>query len=487
VGDGSGSAPERSILHVDMDAFFASVEVLDDPSLRGKPVIVGGSGPRGVVAACTYEARMFGVHSAMPSSVARRLCPSAVFVDGRFHRYMEASRSLHAVLESFTPLVEGISLDEAFLDVTGSRHLLGGAPAIAWSIRQRVAEELSLNCSVGVGRSKLMAKLASKAAKPVADRTGIAPGPGVVVVPAAEELAFLHPLPVRALWGVGPVTGRRLEALGVTTVADLADLPDGALQRYLGTALGTHLAELARGYDPRPVVPEQEAKSIGHEETFAVDIWDHDELQNRLVRMVDASATALRRADLAARTVSVKIRFSDFSLITRSHSLSVPIDATPAVGAVAAALLDSVDLRSGVRLLGVSLSGFGRGDEGVQLSLGFVTPDPPAGPGIGVGATGVGAATDGGRGSRPGPDPVLRAHDDAERIQRAWGPVTAAVDAIRARYGGASVGPASLVGTEGLQLRSRGESQWGPRAGGASAPDPRTVPDPVGDPPGAGG
>jgi DNA polymerase-4 len=439
-----GGPPERVILHVDMDAFFASVEVLDDPSLAGRPVIVGGSGPRGVVAACTYEARRFGVHSAMPSSVARRLCPAAVFVDGRFHRYVEESRKLHAILSSVTPLVEGISLDEAFLDVTGSRKLLGDGATIATTLRSRVTGELGLACSVGVGRSKLMAKLASKAAKPVADRNRVTPGPGVVVVEPEDELAFLHPLPVRALWGVGPVTGKRLDALGVRTVGDLAALPPGALERHLGAALGSHLSALCRGEDPRPVVPEQAAKSIGHEETFATDLWDRDLLHQHLVRMVDASATNLRRSGLAARTVTVKVRFADFTLVTRSHSLGVPIDATPAVGAVAAALLDSVELHHGVRLLGVSLAGFGAAEEGVQLSLDL---GPPAAP----------------PGDRPG-----GSLEEVERLQASWGPVTAAVDAIRARYGGSSVGAASLVGVDGLRVRQRGDAQWGP--GGPSTP-----------------
>ncbi len=457
-----GHTSDRVILHVDMDAFFASVEVLDDPSLRGLPVIVGGSGSRGVVAACTYEARMFGVHSAMPSAMARRLCPPAVFVDGRFHRYVEESGKLHRIFESVTPLVEGISLDEAFLDVTGSRHLLGDGATIAESIRRRVAEELKLPCSVGVGRSKLMAKLASKAAKPVADRRGITPGPGVVVVPPHSELEFLHPLPVRALWGVGPVTGRRLAALGINQVGDIAALAPGALERYLGAAQGAHLAALSRGHDPRPVVPDQAAKSIGHEETFGSDLWDRSELHQHLVRMVDASAAALRRAELAARTVTVKVRFGDFSLTTRSHTLGSPIDATPAIGAVAAALLDSVDPAPGVRLLGVSLSGFGREEGGTQLSLDLgpihADPDAPGGSGTAPGGTG-------GPSPSAGPDdPVLRADDEAGRIQRSWGPVTAAVDAIRARYGGSSVGPASLVGEGGLRIRRRGEAQWGPSA-----------------------
>jgi DNA polymerase-4 len=431
----------RVILHVDMDAFFASVEVLDDPSLVGKPVVVGGSGARGVVAACTYEARRFGVHSAMPSSVAKRLCPGAVFLDGRYQRYAEVSKELNDILLAVTPLVEGISLDEAFLDVTGAKHLLGDGMAIAGLIRRRVHEELKLTCSVGVGRTKLMAKLASKAAKPVASRSGVVPGPGVLEVRPEDELGFLHPLPVRALWGVGPVTARKLESLGVTRIGDIAALPDGALERALGPAAGAQLGALARGRDPRPVVADQAAKSIGHEETFATDLWDTNELHRHLARMVDASATAMRKSGLATRTVSVKVRFADFTMVSRSHSMGSPIDTTAAIGAVAGALLDCVHLDQGVRLLGVSLAGFGDPGTGFQLALDL--------------------------GSAEAPSAVATAptEDEVERIELSWGAVTAAVDAIRARYGGSSVGPASLVGAEGLRPRNRGDAQWGPSAG----------------------
>ncbi len=461
---------DRVILHVDMDAFFASVEVLDDPSLRGRPVIVGGSGVRGVVAACTYEARMFGVRSAMPSSVARRLCPDAVFVDGRFHRYVEESRKLHAVFQMVTPLVEGISLDEAFLDVTGARHLLGAGPAIASLIRDRVQAELRLSCSVGVARSKLMAKLASKAAKPQAGPFGIRPGAGVVVVAAEDELSFLHPLPARALWGVGPVTGRKLDGLGVATVGDLASLPDRVLDQWFGRAQAAHLAALARGEDLRPVEPVREAKSVGHEETFSTDLWDRDRLYDHLIRMVDASSTTLRSSGLVARTVNVKVRFADFTMTTRSHTLGTPIDTSQAVAAVAVALFDTVDVQSGVRLLGVSLSGFGHSDQAVQLSmdLGAVGSTPPG-------------EDSGTRSAEPAAVPrahLDRADDEAERIQESWTSVTAAVDAIRIRYGGSSVGPASLVGSHGLRVRRRGEAQWGPSAQDPSSMDderPRTL------------
>jgi DNA polymerase-4 len=445
-----------------MDSFFASVEVLDDPTLVGRPVIVGGSGPRGVVAACTYEARMFGVHSAMPSSVARRLCPIAVFVDGRFHRYAEESRRLHGIFASFTPLVEGISLDEAFLDVTGTVHLFGDGVRIGREIRERVRDEMSLPCSVGVGGSKLMAKLASKAAKPHASRSGIEPGPGVVEVRPEDELAFLHPLPVRALWGIGPVTEKRLLAL--------AAVPSDALERYLGVAAGGHLSELARGIDDRPVVPEQEAKSIGHEETFTTDLWDGEDLHRRLHRMVDASATALRSADRAARTVTVKLRFGDFTQATRSHTLDGPVTATPAIAAVADALLDGVDVGKGVRLLGVSLTGLTDPGGGTQLQLeldvGGASGDraPDGGPG---GGPGPGRA---GRAGRPDPgtdDPAVEREDTARtaaRLQEEWASVTDAVDAVRARYGGEAVGSASLVTPDGIRVRKRGEAQWGPTA-----------------------
>ncbi|HEX2698833.1 MAG TPA: DNA polymerase IV [Acidimicrobiales bacterium] len=407
-----------------MDAFYASVEVLRDPSLAGRPVIVGGSGDRGVVASCSYEARAFGVRSAMPSARARRMCPAAVFVHGDMSRYAGYSRRIHEVFSSFTPLVEGISLDEAFLDVAGARRLFGPAEHIASLIRERVRAETELRCSVGVAPSKLLAKLASRHAKPRASRAGIEPGPGVVVVRPGEELAFLHPLPVTELWGVGPATAQRLHARGVRTVADLAAVPLEALVSWLGAANGHHLHELAWARDDRAVEPERPAKSVGHEETFAVDLVDRSALHGEVVRQADAVAARLRGSSLAGRTVTVKVRFNDFATITRSRTVADGLDLGPDIASVAGDLLDGVDAGPGIRLLGVSVSNLVPGGAGRQLRLG---EDGPA-----------------------------------------WREASRAVDGVRARFGAAAVGPATLLGDDGVGVRQSGDHQWGP--GGGSVP-----------------
>ena len=288
------AGPAQRILHVDMDAFYASVEVLDDPALAGKPVIVGGTDRRGVVASCSYEARAFGVRSAMPTAQARRRCPHAVFLPGRHARYAEVSTQIHGVFERYTPLVEGISLDEAFLDVTGSERLFGPAVTIAARIRSQIATELHLACSVGVAPVKFLAKLASEAAKPRATGNGIDPGAGVVVVEPGDELRFLHPLPIESLWGVGPATGARLHRLGITTIGELAAVPSGALEAALGQAHGSQLARLARGVDDRHVEPNRELKSVSHEETYPVDLYAPDDLKRELLRMAEAVAARTR-------------------------------------------------------------------------------------------------------------------------------------------------------------------------------------------------
>ena len=416
------------ILHVDMDSFYAAVEQLDDPTLAGKPVVVGGSGPRGVVASCSYEARAFGVRSAMPSVRARRLCPDAVFVPPHFERYREVSGRLREILLSRTPLVEPLGLDEAYLDVEGARRLLGPPRRIADGLRSQVHEDLSLWCSIGVGRTKQIAKLASRAAKPVASRRGVRPGPGVVVVLPAEEQDFLWPMPIEALWGVGPATAKRLRELGIATVEDLAKVPEEVVLRRLGAAHGRQLAQLARGVDHRPVEPEQQSKSIGHEETFASDLVGTDVLRPHVRRMAESVGTHLRSANLRARTVTLKVRFDDFSTVTRSRTLPTAVDAGRTIGDVSEQLVTETPLRGPVRLLGVSASNLTEERLAEQLSLlsgrehePSMAPAPAAGR-----DRAAGAGSEAGPG-RPGRDP------HAEAAQ--WREVEHVLDAVSARFG----------------------------------------------------
>lgn len=423
-------AAARTILHVDMDAFYVGVEVRRRPELRGRPVIVGGTGNRGVVAACSYEARRFGIHSAMPSTQARRLCPDALFLSPDFAAYEAASRQVHDIFRSFTPTIEPIALDEAFLDVTGARRLFGDGPAIGAELRRRVTEEVRLSCSVGVAPTKLLAKLASEAAKPKATPSGVRAGRGVVVVPPGGEVAFLHPLPVQALWGVGPATLERLRRLGVSTVGDLAALPLDALVAALGPSSGRHLHTLAQGVDDRAVEPDREAKSIGHEQTFAHDLHDPDELDRELVRLADAVAARLRKAEVAGRTVTMKIRFGSFATITRSETTDEVVDTALALTSIGRRLLAPVDPSPGVRLLGLSASNL-VADAPRQLRL-------------------DGTATE-----TAGTEPE-------------WLDASRAIDEIRGRFGDAAIGPASLVrgepGRQRLSPLRRGEQQWGPDA-----------------------
>jgi DNA polymerase-4 len=413
-----------------MDAFFASVEVLDDPALAGRPVIVGGAGARGVVASCTYEARAYGVHSAMPSVRARQLCPEAIFLSGRHSRYAEVSTQLRQILNDVTPIVEPIGLDEAFMDVAGAVRLLGPPAHIAGGLRARVRAELGLGCSVGIGRSKMIAKLASRAAKPRATRTGLDPGPGVLLVDAEHELEFLHGHDVEALWGVGPATARRLHDIGVRTVGELAAVPLDAVVRRLGGAHGAHLAALARGVDPDPVTPDRPAKSIGHEETFSRDLVDVAELERHALRMADSVATMLRDTSTATRTITVKVKFKDFSLQTRSHTLGRAVATGGAVGRVAAALVASIDPGEGIRLLGVSASGLVPcGADQLSFDLGDGRSDGEQG---------------------------------AESLEQSWQDVTAAVDAIRTRFGRTAVGATARVTEEGVQVPARRYAPWGP-------------------------
>ena len=330
-----------------MDAFFASVEQRDHPELRGRPVLVGGSGPRGVVAAASYEARVFGCRSAMPSAVARRLCPHAVFVKGSFEQYKKDSRRVMEILESFSPLVQPVSIDEAFVDVTGSSGLFGTGEAIAGAIRGRVRRELSLTCSVGVAPNKFLAKLASDLNKP----------DGMAVITVETIRSTLDPLAVGRLWGVGPAAERSLHALGVRTVRDLHALPAETLRSRFGD-FGDHLWRLARGVDDRPVHTDREAKSISHEHTFAQDLGDPEAVRAVLADQAEQVARRLRRHARFARTVTVKIRYGDFETVTRSATLDQPTDRTDRIVAESRALFDAwARAFRPVRLIGAGVSG----------------------------------------------------------------------------------------------------------------------------------
>ena len=349
------SRPTQSgtILHVDMDAFFVSVEQLRRPELRGLPVAVGGPGSRGVVASASYEARAYGVHSAMPSGQARRLCPDIVFLPGDHELYSEVSGRIMDILRSFTPLVEPLSVDEAFLDVSGAHRPPG---EIGHLIRKEVLDEEGINCAVGVASAKFLAKLGSKLAKPTPTPAGPSAGVGVFVVPLGEERAFLSPRPVTDIWGVGPVTLAHLKRIGIATIGELAEFPLERLEEVVGKAHSKHLHNLANAVDPRPVIPETAAKSMSREETFVRDLHTHVELGAELVALSDSVASRLRAAGVAGRTVTIKIRFGDFSTITRSHTLASSVDSGVVLAREAKQLLKTVDVAPGVRLIGVGVS-----------------------------------------------------------------------------------------------------------------------------------
>ena len=351
-----------TVLHVDMDAFFASVEVRRRPELRGKAIVVGGVGGRGVVASASYEAREFGVRSAMPTAHARRLCPHAVFIQPDHGEYAETSRAVMEIFRDVTPLVEPLSMDEAFLDVAGAVRRLGSPATIAAQIRTRVEAEQHITCSVGVAPTKFVAKLASARCKP----------DNLMVVPVDGVLDFLHPLPVGALWGVGERTEEALRRFGLRTVGDLARTPLRTVQRVVGNAVGAHLHELAQGRDPRRVTTEEVDKSIGSEETFAVDVEDHTVIRRELLRLSEKVAARLRAAGLAGRTVSIKVRYADFTTVNRSRTLASPTDVARDVYDTATALYAALRLdRPRIRLVGVRVEGLAAaGEVPHQLTFG---------------------------------------------------------------------------------------------------------------------
>jgi DNA polymerase-4 len=345
-----------------MDAFYASVSLLNRPELRGTPVIVGGGGTRGVVLSATYEARQSGVHSAMPMMRARRMCPQAVVLAPDFDAYSRASAGVMEVFRSITPLVEPISLDEAFLDVRGAARRLGGPRQIGEWVRATVMDEQGITCSVGVASSKFVAKLASARCKP----------DGLLVVPATDVVSFLHPLPVGALWGVGEKTQDVLHRLGLHTVGDLAHTPVSTLTRALGPASGAHLAALSWGRDERVVVPHEPDKSIGAEHTFGSDVDDPAVITRELLRLSERTAARLRASAQVGRTVSIKVRFADFTTITRARTLPESTDVGRVVYDTAVGLYDALGLqRARIRLVGVRVEGVAQAADQVhQLQLG---------------------------------------------------------------------------------------------------------------------
>jgi DNA polymerase-4 len=391
------------ILHVDMDAFFASVELLEHPELVGKPVIVGHPSARSVVTAATYEARRFGVNSAMPMAVALRRCPQAIVLEPHYDRYTKYSAIVMDIFRDITPLVEVLGIDEAFLDVAGARRLMGTPWQIGTRIRERVFAETGLRCSVGAAATKYVAKLASSRAKP----------DGLLVVPEAQTLAFLHPQPISALWGVGAKTAEKLERLGLRTVGDVADIPVEALTRAIGPAMAAHFHALSWGRDPRVVVTDHHEKSIGHERTFEANISDVAELEKEMLRLANGVGTRLRTAGVQARTIALKLRFADFSTISRSRTLAEPTDLGRRIYEEARSLYaESGRTGEPIRLLGV------RGEQltGRVADLGLWD-------------------------------------DDGD-----WREAEQAVDAIAAKFGRALVRPATLLGDDpDRRMPMRGE------------------------------
>jgi DNA polymerase IV len=419
-GGASGPAGDDAgchILHVDMDAFYASVEIRDRPALAGKPVIVGGLSGRSVVLSATYEARAFGVRSAMPMSRARRLCPQATVIPPRHGVYGAVSKEVMAIFQSVTPLVQPLSLDEAFLDISGAIRLLGRPAAIGELVRRQVAEQQQITCSVGVAVNKFLAKLASVHCKP----------DGLLVIPAGGAIEFLHPLPISALWGVGDKTGKALARLGLRTVGDIASTPVASLERDLGKAAAAHLHALAWGRDDRGVESSVREKSVGAEETFDVDVSDPVVIRRELLRLSRRTAASLRSSGYATRTVVVKLRKADFTTITRSKTLPEATSETQRIYATACALYASSGLsdRTLVRLVGVRATGL-------------------------VPATA--AATQLALGERAG----------------AWHDAESALDRISGRFGPDAVRPATLVVPDDGGDASQPGSDQPPRTGGAN-------------------
>ncbi|MGH3732391.1 MAG: DNA polymerase IV [Acidimicrobiales bacterium] len=431
------SVDDAPILHVDLDAFFASVEILDDPSLRGKPVAVGGAGDRGVIASASYEARKYGVRSAMPSVTARRACPELIILPGRFDRYEMYSRKFHDIVRDLTPDFEPLGLDEGFADLRSLRRL-GVLPLeAAANLRRRINDELLLLCGVGLGRNKLFAKLASRESKPHVVGRKLVEGPGVFWVSPETEEEWLAVLPVRALWGVGPATAAKLAQLGLTHIRDLARLDEATLAQHFGPAMGAILAGYAQGEDPREVQVDRDVKSVGHDQTFARSLVGLDEVSGQLRVHAAVVARALRERDIVGRTISISVRYDDLTSVSRSQTLPFGVDDEEAISSIAVALVTSVDLSNSVRLLGLYASNFReRGDNQMQLTFGIDA--------VSRGET-------------------LSATESSRERQVDRAALRDAIDEIRRRFGRTSLGTASDLNEHGLDVATqRGRHAFGP-------------------------
>jgi DNA polymerase IV len=431
------SVDEAPLLHIDLDAFFASVEILDDPTLVGKPVVVGGPANRGVVASASYEARRFGVRSAMPTVVARRLCPTLIVLPGRFDRYEVYSRKFHDVIRDLTPDYEPLGLDEVFADLRSLRRLNVRPITAARALRHRINTELGLECGVGLGRNKLFAKLASKKSKPRIVNAQLVDGAGVVWVSPSLETQWLNELPVRALWGVGPATAAKLEKLGLQWVRDLTLVDEKTLASHVGPSLAATLWAFAHGEDNREVVVDRPVKSIGHEQTFLRSLHGIEELLVQARAHSAVVARALRSQNRVARTISIVVRYDDFTGVTRSQTLAFGIDDEFAITAIAEALLASIDLQYAVRLLGVHASSFlERSDNQMQLTFGFD-------------ASSV--------------DARLQAQLISQERQISYEALRDAVDDVREKFGRAAVGTASELREGRVEIETqRGRHAFGP-------------------------
>ena len=428
---------DAPVLHVDLDAFFASVEVLDDPSLAHRPVAVGGAGERGVIASASYEARRYGVRSAMASVIALRRCPDLIILPGRFDRYEEYSRRFHAIVRDLTPDYEPLGLDEVFADLRSLRRL-GVRPIDAgWQLRSRINDELRLACGVGLGRNKLFAKLASKRSKPHVVDGDLVDGEGVVWVSPQLERQWLDELPVRALWGVGPATAAKLEKLGLRWVRDLARVDEATLAGHVGASMAATLCAYARGEDRRAVESNRVTKSVGHDQTFAKSLAGYDEVVVSARSHCAVVARALRAEHHVAKTITVVVRFDDMTSLSRSQTLAFGIDDEFAIAAIAEALLATIDYPHAVRLLGVHASSFlERDDNQVQLSFG-------------LDATSTNVRE--------------RAAALSQERQVANAALRDAVDDVRLRFGRTALARASDLSPSGVRLaRQRGSHAFGP-------------------------